>query len=459
MRRRRVRERRARPQPRRRAIPPRARAATSVSSCKDSVKRGRGSCRRMDEPPPSVERPLPKRLLLIAVVVLAFPRPAAAADATIVTRDVPLRGERTLAATTPPVRFNLVGLHWRGPGTVQFRTRSLTKLERLVDAAPEAEDRPDAGTPERARAGTWRLGNPWWVGPRTGSSTARTAGLRRAHFVWSPADGVPAHAAEGGCAGDRHAAAGTPTRRPPRSPAFATSPVAVVHHTAGAIGYSAAQSPAIVRAIQLYHEGQRLERHRLQLPRRPLRHRLRGAAGSSETSSARMQRFNTGTVGVAGEYSPWPSRRRRGSRSRSCPRLAARRRRRGPATTQSFISAETHAGPGCPCSCARSPAPRHRLHRLSGYRALQPAHGNRRRGREDRPAEAVRAARHRHRPGACPLPGATVGAAAVDGRRLRLGRKCRGLELGARPERRLDLGRDPVAAGQLLVLDPLGCAA
>ena len=63
-------------------------------------------------------------------------------------REVPLHGERTLAAA-PPARFDMVGLHWRGPGTVDFRTRSLTRgWTGWQRAAPEAEDLPNVETAE-----------------------------------------------------------------------------------------------------------------------------------------------------------------------------------------------------------------------------------------------------------------------------------------------------------------------
>ena len=42
----------------------------------------------------------------------------------MVSRTVPLHGTRALAAA-PPARFNLVGVHWRGSGSVLFRTRSV----------------------------------------------------------------------------------------------------------------------------------------------------------------------------------------------------------------------------------------------------------------------------------------------------------------------------------------------
>ena len=80
-------------------------------------------------------------------------------------REVPLHGERTLAAA-PPARFDMVGLHWRGPGTVDFRTRSLTRgWTGWQRAAPEAEDLPNVETAEGRAAHGWRLGNPYWVGP------------------------------------------------------------------------------------------------------------------------------------------------------------------------------------------------------------------------------------------------------------------------------------------------------
>ena len=60
---------------------------------------------------------------LCAAVLAALALPGAAqAGASIVARDVPLHG----GARSPAVssgRFDLVGLHWRGNGSVRFRTR------------------------------------------------------------------------------------------------------------------------------------------------------------------------------------------------------------------------------------------------------------------------------------------------------------------------------------------------
>src|SRR5512132_3467063 len=96
-------------------------------------------------------------------------------------REVPLRGGRTLAAATP--RFDMVGLHWRGSGSVEFRTRSVAgRWSAWEPAAPEAEDLPN-GPP-----GPWRLGNPYWTGPsdRIQYRLHGTVRRLRAFYVRSP---------------------------------------------------------------------------------------------------------------------------------------------------------------------------------------------------------------------------------------------------------------------------------
>ncbi len=255
-----------------------------------------------------------KILRLAILLALAFPAAALAEDATIVTRNVPLAGERALASSKPPARFNLVGLHWRGPGSVQFRTRSLAgRWSAWEVAAPEAEDQPDSGTPERARSGSWRLGNPWWVGPsdRIEYRLRGKVTKLRAFFVWSPTSGVPGRTLQ---------AAGAPTIVPRSGwnadekirragPSFApTLRLALVHHTAGANGYSAAQSPAIVRGIQLYHvkgNGWNDIGYNFLVDR--FGQVFEGRYGGIERNvvGAHAEGFNTGSVGVAllGEYS------------------------------------------------------------------------------------------------------------------------------------------------------------
>jgi hypothetical protein len=178
---------------------------------------------------------------------------------SMIVREVPLHGERTLASSAR-TKFDLVGLHWRGPGSVAFRTRSLSgRWSAWQAAAPEAEDLPDARSAETRRSrGGWRLGNPYWTGP-SDSIQYRLRGRverLRAYFVRSPDIRIPLR---------RLSIAGSPPiltrlawgadesiRRAP--PQFAPSvQFALVHHTAGSNSYSASQSAAIVRGIEVYH--------------------------------------------------------------------------------------------------------------------------------------------------------------------------------------------------------------
>jgi len=173
-------------------------------------------------------------------------------------REVPVHGERTFAAAAP-VQFDLVGLHWRGSGSVEFRTRSLAgRWSAWQRAAPEAEDLPDAFTAEARATRGWRLGNPYWTGPsnRIAYRLRGRVERLRAYFIRSPEERIPLR---------RLSIAGSPPvltrlawganesvrKGPPR---YATSvQFAVVHHTAGSNSYSAAQSAAIVRGIYVYH--------------------------------------------------------------------------------------------------------------------------------------------------------------------------------------------------------------
>jgi N-acetylmuramoyl-L-alanine amidase len=196
--------------------------------------------------------------LLLAAVFLFFAAPAAAfADATLTMRDVPLNGERTLASATR--EFDMVGLHWRGSGSVQFRTRSTAgNWSAWRRAAPEAEDLPDIGSTETRASRGWRLGNPYWTGPsdRIAYRLRGQVVRLRAYFVHSPEERIPLR---------RVSMAGSPPilsrstwganeaiRR--ASPSYAPSvQFALVHHTAGTNSYTASQSAAIVRGIEVYH--------------------------------------------------------------------------------------------------------------------------------------------------------------------------------------------------------------
>ena len=281
--------------------------------------------------------------------LLALPAPALAQEATIVARDLPLAGERSLASASAPERFNLVGIHWRGSGTVQFRTRSTSgRWSGWEDAAPEAEDQPDAGTRERARKVAWRLGNPWWVGPSDRIEYRRRGAVTRlrAWFVWSPAAGVPVRTLQ---------KAGAPAIVPRTgwnaderirraAPSFAsTLRLALVHHTAGANGYTAAEAPAIVRAIQLYHvkgNGWNDIGYNFLVDRFGTVYEGRFGGIERNVVGAHAEGFNTGSVGVAvlGEYSSLAVSA--GARGALAKLLAWRLdlAHVDPASTQSFVS-------------------------------------------------------------------------------------------------------------------------
>jgi N-acetylmuramoyl-L-alanine amidase/FlgD Ig-like domain len=198
------------------------------------------------------------KLLAAALVALAFPAAAWAEEATLVTRDLPVNGMRMLAASESPERFNLLGLHWRGSGRVFFRVRGERGWSGWHEADAEPQDLPDRDSGEARRMRGWRIGNPWWTGTaeRVQVRTRGRVQRVRGHFVWSPETPILERSLQ---------MAGTPKIISRRSwganerirrdnPDYAPALLhAVVHHTAGAAGYSAAQSAAIVRGIQTYH--------------------------------------------------------------------------------------------------------------------------------------------------------------------------------------------------------------
>jgi hypothetical protein len=187
---------------------------------------------------------------VLALAALALLAPGAAAGARLVSRDV------SPGVATRVARFDLVGLHWRGSGSVRFRTRSLRgRWSSWRAAAPESGDAPDRGT--EGRVG-WRLGSPFWTGGSDGLQVRTTGRVRRvrAFFVRSAGRTLPVRPplmtetptiitrAEWG--------ANEAIRR--GKPYYADGVhLAIVHHTAGSNSYSASQSAAIVRAIEIYH--------------------------------------------------------------------------------------------------------------------------------------------------------------------------------------------------------------
>jgi hypothetical protein len=245
------------------------------------------------------------RLLLgtFAAALLA-PASALAGGPTLTMHEVPLHSARSLAAATP--RFNMVGLHWRGSGSVRYRTRlSAGRWTpwRAADTDPNV-------------ASSWHLGNLVW----TGSSDAirfRTRGhisRLRAYYIWSPEEQLGVR---------RLQIAGAPSiiprlswgadesirRAPPQY--TPTISFAVVHHTAGSNNYTPAQSAAIVRGIELYHvkgNGWNDIGYNLLVDKYGQVFEGRYGGVDRNVIGAHAQGFNTGSVGVSviGDYGTAP---------------------------------------------------------------------------------------------------------------------------------------------------------
>ncbi len=248
------------------------------------------------------------RTLRIALLcLLVFPALARAEAATITSREVPLHGERALVAAAPS-RFDLVGLHWQGSGVVSFRTRSLAgRWSAWRQAAPEAEDLPDARSPESSLRRGWRLGNPWWTGPANAIQYRLTGNVTRLKtwFVSSPELRVPSRTLS--LAGSpplvARAAWGADETIVRHAPSYADAiRFAVVHHTAGQNGYGPAEAAAIVRGIELYHvkgNGWNDVGYNFLVDKYGTVYEGRAGGVEKNIVGAHAEGFNTGSVGIA----------------------------------------------------------------------------------------------------------------------------------------------------------------
>jgi hypothetical protein len=199
---------------------------------------------------------------LRAALVLFFVAPGVAmASPSLVARDLPARSGLVARA---PEAFDLVGLHWRGPGVVRFRTqRADGTWSAWQLSAPESDDLPDRNSAEARRSRGWHLGNPFWVGRSERIQYKLSPGVRRlrAFFVRSPLLGrTPQHVqpfvanAPPIITRAQWGANEQIRRNRKKGPKIADNVhLAIVHHTAGSNNYSRAQSASIVRAIELYH--------------------------------------------------------------------------------------------------------------------------------------------------------------------------------------------------------------
>ena len=195
-----------------------------------------------------------KPLAVAAVLAAAFPGTALGAGLVQQRELQPQAGVRTLATRN----FELVGLHWRGAGRVEYRTRSLAGRWSTWLLSNDEDALPDRGSREWRVTHRWRVGEPQWTGASNAiqyRSLGRVSRVR-AFLVRSPRLPV---------GGKRPELAGAPPivtradwhadesiRR--AAPYYADGiHLAIVHHTAGSNSYSKSQSASIVRAIELYH--------------------------------------------------------------------------------------------------------------------------------------------------------------------------------------------------------------
>jgi hypothetical protein len=241
-----------------------------------------------------------RKVALAVAVALALPGIARAGLVTMVARDVPL-GQRALAAAAPgaPPRFDMLGLHWRGTGSVEFRTRSAVGDWSAWQAADA-----DAGGPVPRG---WRDGNLVWVGASNAVRfrTSGTVTRLRAYYLFSRTTtratrtlavaGAPPIVSRAGWEADE-----TIKRAAPRyAPALK---LAIVHHTAGSNSYTPAQAAAIVRGIEIYHvkaNGWNDIGYNFLIDRYGTVYEGRAGGIERNVIGAHALGFNTGSAGVA----------------------------------------------------------------------------------------------------------------------------------------------------------------
>ncbi len=261
------------------------------------------------------------RAASLALVLSLLLVGSASAGVRVVSRDEPLPvtvreharavGVRTLAPRLAPSRFNLAGVQWRGRGQVWFRTaRARGAWSAWRPARPEAEDRPDSGSPEAGRHPGWKLGNPYWTGPATRIQYRLVGPVARlrAYFLWSPlragttvvrravlVPGRPRIITRAQWGADESIVRAPPSYA--ERVAFA-----VVHHTAGAAPSSPAQSAAMVRGILAYHirsNGWNDIAYNYLVDPFGQIFEGRGGGITRPVVGAHAQGFNTGSTGVA----------------------------------------------------------------------------------------------------------------------------------------------------------------
>jgi flagellar hook assembly protein FlgD len=236
-----------------------------------------------------------KLLLAAALAAFVVPPAARAGDVAMRVREVPL-GARALDSAGAPMNFNMLGLHWIGTGTVEYRTRSLRGAWRAWRPA-------DADN----RSGAWHDGNLDWTGASSNVQFRIGGAVRRlrSYEVWSRVTSAPVRgtAAANEPAIVSRASWGADEEIVRAAPHLAPAlRLAVVHHTAGTNSYTRAQAAAVVRGIEVYHvqgNGWNDIGYNFLVDRFGTIYEGRGGGVDQNVIGAHSQGFNTGTVGIA----------------------------------------------------------------------------------------------------------------------------------------------------------------
>ncbi|HET6684161.1 MAG TPA: N-acetylmuramoyl-L-alanine amidase [Gaiella sp.] len=200
-----------------------------------------------------------RRIALPLLIALAWPAHAAAGLASLERHELPLHGERTLSASAPMTPFQLVGIHWRGPGTLDMRTRARDgRWSAWQPVAEDEGDAPDTRSAEARATRGWRLGAPVWVGNADLVEVRVHGRVLRAEAltVRSPVSKIPLRVTAAAGAPDIVPRSGWQADESIRraAPLYADAlRMAFVHHTAGTNDYTKLQAPAVVRGIEVYH--------------------------------------------------------------------------------------------------------------------------------------------------------------------------------------------------------------
>jgi hypothetical protein len=236
---------------------------------------------------------------LAALAALAVPSLAHAGDVAMRVQEVPL-GSRSLAAVQPAMHFNMLAVHWIGSGSVSYRVHRLHgRWSAWITA--DADVSPDGGT------GRWHDGNLDWTSAADGVQFRPRGEVSRlrSYELWSrvttkparglSATGKPTIVPRAGWGADEEIVRAKPLVAP-------AIRLAVVHHTAGTNSYTAAQAPAIVRGIEVYHvkgNGWNDIGYNFLVDRFGNVYEGRGGGIERNVIGAHSEGFNTGTVGVA----------------------------------------------------------------------------------------------------------------------------------------------------------------